>query len=203
MDLEKRAMVIGSGVLFPGDSDFFNGFKSIVDCDYRDIISRECKFESKIGPDDKRIFSYIVFLNPKSGEVYAFLRGEDQAETSICISGPILQCDASRETRFKYILKNGALREANKQVKVNASLDDCHGFINLEIKNYTDRFGLLYFALTDSKEVRTQSRRTRVIPIRFEGKKNLPELERLSAENQLDECSKAIMGPLKGYLNFI
>ncbi len=202
MDLEKKVMVVGKGILFPNDSDFFEGFRSIVDCDYGERIRKECKFEEKgrIGPDDKVILSYIVFINPNSREVHAFLR--DDERTSIYIRGPICQSDASGENRLKDPLKVGALNEVSKQVRVDANTElyRCYGFINLETGDYKERFGILYFALTNSKEVRTKSRRTRVIPIQYKDRKNLAELEKLKNEDRLDECSKAIIEPLKAYL---
>lgn len=208
MDLEKRVMVIGSGVLFPNDSDLFNGFKPVASCDYRKIIEIEGKFveQSKIGPDDKKIFSYIIFINVNSKEAYAFSRGEDNKKISVCIEGPVYSSDAKGDMRyagFSKVLKAGALREINKQVKVEATLDDCHGFVNLEDQNYKARFGLLYFALTKSQGIRTQSRRTRVLPIGFAGKKSVLELESLRSEGELDSISKALLEPLKEYFNFL
>lgn len=206
MGLEKEVMVAGRDILFPSDSDFFQGFKPVTDCDYRKRIEREPSFidPAKLGADDKRIFSYVVFLNVDSKEAYAFSRGEDNRKISVYIEGPIYSSDASGDIRyagFSKVLKNGALREINKQVKVEATLDDCHGFVNLE--DHKDRFGLLYFALTKSQGIRTQSRRTRVLPIGFAGKKSVLELESLGGEGELDSISKALLEPLKEYFNFL
>ena len=53
-----------------------------------------------------------------------------------------------------------------------------------------------------SKNIVTHSRRTRVVPIKFDGKRGLSKLEELCKENRLDSCSKTIVEALRTYSDF-
>lgn len=202
---DRDVMVIGRGILFPHYREVFDGFKSKAEFDYSKLILSEPRFVPKqtLGIDDRQIFSYVAFFN-NNGEVYTFLR--EDGRVSVYIEGSVCFEDASNDSIRVYrdTLKAGAMREIKKQIGVSERTSLINpGFINLEESKFRDRFGILYFALTQSKEIVTHSRRTRVVPISFDGKRDLSKLEELCREDKLDACSKAILEPLSTYRDFI
>lgn len=198
-------MVTGNGILFPhGDS--FSGYRPMSECDYRARILREPRFidEFLISRDEKRIFSYVAFLNATNGEVFTFSRPD--GKKSLYIEGPVYYEDANKESirRWNNTLKAGVMRLINKQISVlDGAKVDTPGFINFEKGINKDRFGILYVGITESDKAKTHSRKTKVVPVTFDGNFSLPNLERLCEENVLDDCSKVILTALKEYSNFL
>lgn len=203
---DRDVMVTGRGILFSPGRELFDGYTPNEEFDYSKLILSEPRFipKNELGRDDKQIFSYVAFFNEKNGDVYTFSR--EDGKVSLYIEGPVYFEDASKDSirRWGNTLKAGVLREINKQIGVSegASLINL-GYVNLEDKNFKSRFGILYLALTQSRDIVTRSRRTRVVPIRFDGKRDFAKLEELCRENKLDACSKAILGPLSTYRDFL
>ena len=116
---ERDVMVSGKGILFPYGNPF-DGYKSMSECDYRVRILTEPRFvdDYQLGRDDKRIFSYVAFINSNTGEVFTFLRPD--GKKSLYIEGQVYREDASKESirRWGDTLKAGVMRLINKQISI-------------------------------------------------------------------------------------
>lgn len=205
MQNKNTVFAIGRGVLFSSDSDKFEGYRSITEVDYTERILKEATFVEPSG-DEKQICPYIVFINLDLRGAYTFRRGEGiDSKISLFIEGIVSLEDAKRDNfGQKNPLKECALREAKKQIKPQEGKvivePDAIGFVNFQDFRYGSKFGLVYIALVESKEIRANSRKTRVIPISGIGLRELSELESLCTTSSVDKYSKALFNPLKEHI---
>ena len=217
MQNKNKVFAIGRGVLFPTGFDLFEGYKPATEKNYSQIISREASFVELAG-NDKQICPYIVFINPpvtvpldtdrRLGQIYTFNRGVGKdLRISFFLEGVVSPEDTKIDNFGKRnILKECALREAKKQIlpqdgKVLVGSGPI-GFVNFEDSGYSNKFGLVYVALVQSKDIKVNTRKTRVVPINGINLKAISELEMLCRTASVDKISKALLDPLKEYDNF-
>lgn len=205
MQNKNKVFAIGRGILFSSDPDRFEGYRPISEVDYTEKILKEATF-TELGGDEKQICPYIVFINPNLNGVYTFYRRESiDSRISFFIEGIVNLEDVKRDNLGpKNPLKECVLREARKQIqpqdgKVIVEPDPI-GFVNFQDARYGSKFGLVYVALVQSKDIRANPRKTRVIPISGIDLKNISELESLCGTSSVDKASKTLFNPLKEHI---